>query len=214
MSTKRGQRNEASVNPVEPPAFTGKTYVAFSSGTMNNPFFQQFTRHFNRGDYKAAEELLDQVKKINGLLTRFYDNNLRGLIATELGELDKAETLFREAEKYAEKDGHRATALHNLANLRLKQGRWEEALNFCEQGLKLSPAYEGIWVNYLIALDKLGAKSALEEVLVRLPSLFDLSKGVLRLHLLNDPDLCRVREHPVFREKVQPCLEMRRAENP
>jgi hypothetical protein len=69
----------------------------------------------------------------------------------------------------------------------LLRGRPEEARRICEEALALFPTAQGLWINLLVALDRLGEDAAIEALLERLPALFDLRRGALGRYLMCDP---------------------------
>jgi hypothetical protein len=81
----------------------------------------------------------------------------------------------------------RAAICEDAACVALLCGRIEEARRLCEDGLALFPAAQGLWVNLLVALDRLGEDAAIEALLGHLPALFDLRRGALGRYLMRDP---------------------------
>jgi hypothetical protein len=96
-------------------------------------------------------------------------------------------TWRRRAELYTVSRVERAAVLENYAFTALRAGDWERAKQFCQEGIAVCPTVDGLWVNLLVAMDRLGGDDAIDMLLVKLASRFDLERGFLGHYLANDP---------------------------
>jgi hypothetical protein len=138
---------------------------------------------FNARDYEGAARALAEGEREIGA---FQAATLRWLLSGIEGVPSEAAWQRRAAE-LAKAPAERAALLENAAFLCLLRGRIEEARRRCEEGIALCPTAQGLWVNLLVALDRLGEDAAIEALLDRLPAIFDLEDGALGHYLMNDP---------------------------
>jgi len=155
----------------------------FSHGARARSTIRALTRAFNARDFKRVVQLLN---KKGHELSPFQRDTLNWLLA-DLGGSPSEPFWRQKAKRQAASATERAAFYENRAFLSLRRGEWEHAKKICEQGIALSPTAEGLWINLLVAMDRLGEDAAIEQVLLRLPSLFDVEEGLLGLYLLNDP---------------------------
>jgi tetratricopeptide (TPR) repeat protein len=180
--------------------------LRFSTGTKDRPHREIFQHYFNRGQYHKAKEVVKDASEA-GLLTPFEDANLRSCLAAAQGALAEAETYCLKARQHAENNMERAATYENEAFIRTAQGDLQGAIEAARQGIRLAPQVEGLWVNLLWALAALKDDGEIDAVLRSLSQTIDLRRTkVLRLHLLNDPDLAYVRNRPVFDQSIKSML--------
>jgi hypothetical protein len=156
----------------------------FSSGPGGRPAWQDFLRMFNSRDYDRARAILIQRKQEFLGFQQYMSNWM-------LAAVDESPTaaLWRQlAERQASGGVEEAALFENQAFLAIRGGDWEEAKRLCEEGISICATVEGLWVNLIVAMDRLGEERAIERILLRLPEVFDLDRGLLGLYLTNDPE--------------------------
>ena len=102
---------------------------------------------YHKGDYTQASENFERARTLaaafpDSAVSRKLDLG-RGLVLQERGEFAEAEALYRQALSKAEQHGDKHTAgsaLGNLGYMRMKASRYDEALEFFERVLQLSPS--------------------------------------------------------------------------
>ena len=180
--------------------------LRFSTGTKGRPHREIFQHFFNRGQYQAAQEVLEDASDA-GMLTPFEAANLRACLAAAQGALAEAEAYCLEARRHAQNDVQRAATYENEAFIRAAQGDFRGATEAARQGIHLAPQVEGLWVNLLSALAAIKDDDEIDAVLRIMSQTVDLRHTkALRLHLLNDPDLSYVRNRPEFDQSIKSML--------
>jgi hypothetical protein len=200
-SSSRGpelaKRDIGAANPrISAPSFRGPRLVEFSaacskdfpvmhfsSGPGGRPTWQDFLKTFNSRDYDRARAILTQRKhEFLGFQQYMSSWMLAAVVESP------AAALWRQlAERQASSGVEEAALFENQAFLAIRSGDWEEAKRLCEEGIAICATVEGLWVNLIVAMDRLGEDRAIERILLRLPEVFDLDRGLLGLYLSNDP---------------------------
>ena len=193
------------MNQIEPQDVV-QGVIRFASGAVQNSAKHDFMRAFNRHDHSGAARILETRRDE---FTAFQLASMNGLLAVEQGDIERAERAFDHAKECAANLMERAIVFENRSYLKLKLGQWDDARALCEEGIRACGSVEGLYVNLLAALDRLGAEDEIRTVLETIPGIFPLDHGALRLHLIHDPDLDGIRRHPEF-ETVRALLEPKR----
>jgi hypothetical protein len=162
---------------------SGRALLRFSSGSAGRPVHQRLMTAFNEHDVVGVKRILGESERE---LTPFQSMVLWWLISAMEG-LPSAAAWQRRAELLAATPAERAVICEDAAALGILRGDMEEARRRCEEGIALCPTSQGLWVNLLVTLDRLGEDAAIEALLERLPAIFDLSGGALGHYLMNDP---------------------------
>jgi len=159
-------------------------WFRFSSGTDGCLAQQEFVLSVNARDYEGARVILAEQEEE---FSRFQRNMSCWMLSVLEGSAAAVPTWRRRAELYTVSRVERAAVLENYAFTALRAGDWEGAKQLCQDGIAVCPTVEGLWVNLLVAMDRLGEEDAIDIVLVKLASHFDLERGFLGHYLANDP---------------------------
>ena len=155
----------------------------FSSGPGGRPAWQDFLKTFNSRDYERARGILAQRKHEFLCFQQYMSSWMIAAV-----EESPAAALWRQlAQRQASGGVEQAALFENQAFLAIRSGDWEEAKRLCEEGISICATVEGLWVNLIVSLDRLGEDRTIERILLRLPEVFDLDRGLLGLYLTNDP---------------------------
>jgi hypothetical protein len=158
--------------------------LRFSSGTAGRPILKLFAELFNDQSYKGAERILherqDAFSPFEKLMCTWVLYGIRGH--------EMAELWANRASSQAKTPREQASVFENKAFLCIRQGRLGEAKKMCELGLRICPTVEGLWINLLVALDRMGLDSIVDVVLERIPRLRTPRGGTLELYLMNNPE--------------------------
>lgn len=158
-------------------------WFRFSSGTDGSVAQQEFVIRVNARDYEGARVILAEKEEE---FSRFQ-RNMACWVLSMLEGTAAVPTWRRRAELYTVSRVERAAVLENYAFMAIRDGAFEQAKQLCHDGIAVCPTVEGLWVNLLVAMDRLGEEDAIDLVLVKLDSLFDLERGFLGRYLANDP---------------------------
>jgi hypothetical protein len=181
----RSRKPERAVVEVVLPKETAEpAWFRFSSGTDGSLAQQEFVLCVNGRDYEAARVILAEQEEA---FTRFQRNMSCWMLSVLDGSAAAVPTWRRRAELYTVSRVERAAVLENYAFTALRAGDWERARQFCQEGIAVCPTVDGLWVNLLVAMDRLGEDDAIDMLLVKLASHFDLERGFLGQYLANDP---------------------------
>jgi len=187
VAPKQAAESGASIVKVapgqEPVSSADPAWFRFSSGTDGSLAQQEFVLCVNRRDFEGARVLLAENE---GEFTRFQ-RNMSCWVLSMLEGSAAVPTWRRRSELYTVSRVERAAVLENYAFTALRAGDWEHAKHLCQEGIAVCPTVEGLWVNLLVAMDRLGQDEAIDVALVKLASLFDLERGFLGQYLANDP---------------------------
>ncbi len=187
VAPTQGAENGASIvtkAPAQDPvASTDPAWFRFSSGTDGSLAQQEFVLRVNGRDYEGARVILAEQE---AEFSRFQ-RNMSCWVLSMLEGTAAVPTWRRRAELYTVSRVERAAVLENYAFTALRAGDWEAAKHLCQEGIAVCPTVEGLWVNMLVAMDRLGEEEAIDVTLVKLAALFDLERGFLGQYLANDP---------------------------
>jgi tetratricopeptide (TPR) repeat protein len=158
--------------------------LRFSSGVVGLPARRAVMRAFNAQDYAAARRLLAEHE---AAFTDFQRSATRFALAIVAGQPRAAAALRSTAARLAEAPHEAAALLENDAFALLQRGLFAEARALCREALVTHPTTEGLWVNLLVALARLDEGQAIEALLLRLPRVLDLERGLLGRYIAHDP---------------------------
>jgi hypothetical protein len=167
-------------------SLTDQAWFRFSSGTDGSLAQQEFVLLVNARDFERARVILAEKEEE---FTRFQRNMSCWVLSMLEGGLGGAAvpTWRRRAELYTVSRVQRAAVFENYAFMALRSGDWSSAKQLCNEGIQVCPTVEGLWVNLLVAMDRLGEEDAIDLLVVKLASHFDLERGFLGRYLANDP---------------------------
>jgi hypothetical protein len=140
-------------------------------------------RAFNARDHGLAQSILAERREE---FTEFQRRMLSWVLAILTGTTAVA-SLRKAAERHASGAVESAAVYENYAFMALRSGNFAEAQALCKRGISVCPTVEGLWVNLFVAMDRQGEEDAIDLILRKLPTLFDLQSGLLGLYLVNDP---------------------------
>src|SRR6266700_6899397 len=112
--------------------------IRFSTGTKDRPHREIFQHYFNRGQYQAAKEVLEDASDAD-VLTPFEVVNLRACLAAVQGALAEAEAYCLEARQRAENDVQRAATYENEAFIRAVQEDFRGEVEAARLGIHIAP---------------------------------------------------------------------------
>ena len=159
-----------------------KPVLRYSSGARHRAHRELF-REFQAENYANASRVLAEKEHA---FTDFQRSVLSWLLSGITGK-DSEIQWRRVVEKLAQTPLQCGVYYENRAFFLIQEGRYDEAVEMCDEGLRGSPTTEGLWINLLVSLDRLHKRRAIDVVLGNLPRVFVVDCPTLRLYLMNDP---------------------------
>lgn len=184
LAARESGRRSSFTGLVAADALRDAPLLRFSSGVVGRPSLRALMRAFNTQDYAGAGHILTEHE---AEFTDFQRSATRFALAVVEGRPRAAEALRSTAARLAEAPHEAAALLENDAFALLQRGLFADARALCREALAAHPTTEGLWVNLLVALARLDEGEAIEALLLRLPRVLDLERGLLGRYIAHDP---------------------------